>query len=264
MPFIVVLLVTFASCVFAQSGAGFGSLSGTVLDPSGAAVVNAKVTVANDSKGIRRSLATNGSGIFTAAALPPAEGYGLAIDMPGFATLERKEIRLLVGQNVDLTLTLELAGSIAMVDVSEQALVESTKTDVSQVVSKEQIDELPINGRRFDSFVLLTPGVTNDGTFGLLTFRGVAGGNSFLTDGNDTTNQFFGEGPGRDRIRSQISQDAVQEFQVIAAGYLPEFGRASGGVINTVTRSGSNDVHGTAFWFFRNRTLNARDRYATF
>jgi hypothetical protein len=264
MPFIVVLLVTFASCVFAQSGAGFGSLSGTVLDPSGAAVVNAKVTVANDSKGIRRSLATNGSGIFTAAALPPAEGYGLAIDMPGFATLERKEIRLLVGQNVDLTLTLELAGSIAMVDVSEQALVESTKTDVSQVVSKEQIDELPINGRRFDSFVLLSPGVTSDGTFGLVSFRGMAGGNSFLTDGNDTTNQYYQEAPGRTRISAQISQDAVQEFQVIAAGYLPEFGRASGGVINTVTRSGQNDVHGTAFWFFRNRTLNARDRYATF
>src|SRR5437667_3204943 len=107
MPFIVVLLVTFASCAFAQSGAGFGSLSGTVLDPSGAAVVNAKVTVANDSKGIRRTLATNGPGIFTAAALPPAAGYSLVVDAPGFATLDRMEISIQVGQNVDLTLTLD-------------------------------------------------------------------------------------------------------------------------------------------------------------
>ena len=143
-------------------------------------------------------------------------------------------------------------------------LIESTKIDVSAVVDKTQIDELPINGRRFDSFALLTPGVTTDGVFGLVTFRGMALGSTFLTDGNDTTNQYYQEAPGRTRISAQISQDAVQEFQVITAGYLPEFGKASGGMVNTVTRSGSNDVHGTGFWFFRNRTLNARDRYAAF
>ena len=93
-----------------------------------------------------------------------------------------------------------------------------------------QIDNLPINGRRVDSFVLLTPGVTNDGTFGLVSFRGIAGGNSFLTDGNDTTNTFYNENAGRTRISSQISQDAVQEFQVLTNGYSAEFGRASGGV----------------------------------
>lgn len=264
MRFKLLLLFAFVVRVFAQSGAGFGSLSGTVLDPSGAAVANAKVSIANDSKGIRRTLATNGSGIFSAAALPPAEGYSLTVEMPGFAQLERNEINIFVGQNVDLTLTLALAGATTIVDVNEQGLVEVAKSDVSQVIDKTQIDELPINGRRFDTFVLLTPGVTSDGTFGLVSFRGMALGNSFLTDGNDTTNQYYQEAPGRTRISAQISQDAVQEFQVIAAGYLPEFGRASGGVINTVTRSGSNDVHGTGFWFFRNRTLNARDRYATF
>src|SRR4029077_712500 len=125
-----------------------------------------------------------------------------------------------------------------------------------------QIQELPINGRRVDSFILLTPGTVPDGTFGLVSFRGVAGGNSFLTDGNDTTESFYNENAGRTRIRSQISQDAVQEFQVLSNGFSAEFGRAMGGVVNTVTKSGGNDTHGTGYWFFRNRTLEAADRYS--
>ena len=99
-------------------------------------------------------------------------------------------------------------------------------------------------------------------SFGLISFRGIAAGNSFLTDGNDTTNSFYNENAGRTRICSQISQDAVQEFQVLSNGFSAEFGRAMGGVINTVTRSGGNDTHGTGYWFFRNRTLDATDRYA--
>jgi hypothetical protein len=262
---LLLLLSVYVGGAFAQSGAGFGSVSGTVVDPSGAAVANAKVTVTNDSRGIKRTLATNEAGLFTAPALPPAAGYSLAVEMPGFAALERKDITVSVGQNVVLPLTLLVAGTATQVEVAGTAdIVEDTKSDVSQVVDKTQIDELPINGRRFDSFVLLNPGVTSDGTFGLISFRGMALGNSFLTDGNDTTNGYYQEAPGRTRISSQISQDAVQEFQVITAGYMPEFGRASGGIVNTVTRSGSNDVHGTAFWFFRNRSLNARDRYAAF
>src|SRR5438046_9235490 len=87
-------------------------------------------------------------------------------------------------------------------------------------------------------------------------------GNAFLTDGNDTTNSYYNEAAGRTRISTQISQDAVQEFQVLSDGFSAEFGRAMGGVVNTVTRSGSNDVHGTGYWFFRNRSLNAADRYA--
>jgi outer membrane receptor protein involved in Fe transport len=98
--------------------------------------------------------------------------------------------------------------------------------------------ELPINGRRVDSFVLNTPGVTNDATFGLLTFRGVAGNNSFLLDGNDNTEQFYDENAGRTRIQSQISADAVQEFEVVSANFSAEYGRAMGGVVNTVTKSG--------------------------
>lgn len=142
--------------------------------------------------------------------------------------------------------------------------VQDTKTDISQVIDARQITDLPANGRRVDSFVLLTPGVTNDSTFGLLTFRGVAGGNSFLLDGNDSTEQYYNENAGRTRIFSPISQDAVEEFQVVSSNYAAEYGRAIGGVVNTVTRSGTNQLHGTAYWFFRNRSLDARDRYASF
>ena len=168
------------------------------------------------------------------------------------------------GRPVDFKVALEVAGATAEVSVTAQApLVEDTKSGVSETVNQQQIDELPINGRRVDSFVLLTPAVTNDGTFGLVSFRGIAMGNAFLTDGNDTTNSFYNENAGRTRISTQISQDAVQEFQVLSDGFTAEFGRAMGGVVNTVTRSGGNATHGTAYEFFRNRTLNATDRYAT-
>src|SRR5260370_23088162 len=119
--------------------------------------------------------------------------------------------------------------------------------------------DLPINGGRVDSFVLMTPAVSNDGTFGLLSFRGMAGGKAFLVDGADTTQQFYNENAGRTRIQSQLSQEAVQEFQVLSSSFSAEYGRASGGVVNTVVKSGTNTLHGSGFWFFRNRTLNARD-----
>jgi hypothetical protein len=261
LPALVCLLLS-ATLVFAQQ-AGVAGITGIVQDASGAVVPNAKVVVSNESKGITRNLETNQEGIFTAPSLVPAPGYAVTVTAPGFAQYERRDMVLLVGQQLNLNIQLAISSAAQTVDVTVGApLVETTKTGVSQVVNTKQIDDLPINGRRVDSFVLLTPGVTNDGQFGLVSFRGVAGGNTFLTDGNDTTNQFYNENAGRTRISSQISQDAVQEFQVLSNGYSAEYGRAIGGVINTVTRSGTNDVHGTGYWFFRNRSLNARDRYA--
>lgn len=257
-------LLVSACLLSAQSVAGLASITGVVRDASGAVVPSATVNVVNESKGLKRTLTTNDSGLFAAPALVPAEGYGIQVVANGFANYEAKNITLNVGQQLDLAIALAVAGSATQVNVvDELPVVESQKSGVSQVVDSKQIQNLPINGRRVDSFVLLTPGVVADGAFGLVSFRGIAGGNSFLTDGNDTTNQFYNENAGRTRISSQISQDAVQEFQVLTNGYSAEFGRASGGVINTVTRSGSNDLHGTGYWFFRNRTLNARDRFAT-
>ena len=261
MRLIVSVLVVCSA--WAQSTAGAGNISGVVRDASGSFVPGAKVAVSNAALGIVRRLSTNEAGVFTAGSLVPAPGYSVAVEAPGFAPWEMKDAELAVGQNLNLNVTLAVAASATQLEITAAApLVEDTKTDVSQVIGTTEIQELPINGRRVDSFVLLTPGVSNDGTFGLLTFRGVAGGNSFLVDGNDTTEQYFNENAGRTRIATQISQDAVQEFQVLSSNFSAEYGRAMGGVVNTVTRSGGNGLHGTAYWFFRNRTLNARDRYA--
>jgi hypothetical protein len=164
-----------------------------------------------------------------------------------------------IGQtmNFNVNLTVGTAGTEVSV-TSDAPIVETTKTDVSGVVDQNEIENLPINGRRVDAFVALQPGVTNDASFGLLTFRGNAGGNTFLTDGIDTTNTFYDENAGRTRSYN-ISQDAIQEFQVVTSNFLPEYGRASGGIVNTITRSGTNGLHGSAYWFFRNRTLDAVD-----
>ena len=265
---IIILLVlcslTFCGSGLSQAVAGMGGISGVVRDQSGAVVPGAKVLVSNPSKGINRTLETNTAGVFSAPALVPDNGYMVVVDKEGFAKYEAKNLEVLVGQDVRLNVSLTVAGTANEVLVTgEVPLVEENKTGVSQVVNSDQIQELPINGRRVDSFVLLTPAVVSDGTFGLISFRGIAGGNSFLTDGNDTTNQYYNENSGRTRISAQISQDAVQEFQVLSNGYSAEFGKSSGGVINTVTRSGTNSVHGTAYMFYRNQDFNALDRYAT-
>ncbi len=255
--------LVFSVGAYAQATAGLGSVSGTVRDASGAVVPGAGVVVSNDSMGIKRNLTTTDAGVFAAPALTPSAGYSVVVTKEGFNRYEVKDFDILVGQNVDFKVMLQVGSAATKVDVTAEApLVEDTKQGVTATVGSDQIVDLPINGRRVDSFVLLTPAVTNDGEFGLISFRGIAAGNAFLTDGNDTTNSFYNENAGRTRVGSQLSQDAVQEFQVLSNGFSAEFGRAMGGVINTVTRSGGNETHGTAYWFFRNRTLEAADRYS--
>ena len=253
-------LLSFAAwSVSAQTTAGSAAITGVVQDASGSVVPGAKVTVENTSKGIRRDLETNSAGVFNAPALVPADGYAVTISKDGFQTYGVKDIALQVGQQLSLSPKLSISGAATKVEITAEApVVDSVDSEVSSNVNQRQIMDLPINGRRVDSFVLLTPGVTNDAAFGLLTFRGNPAGNAFLTDGVDTTNQFYDENAGRTRSYN-ISQDAVQEFQVVTSNFLAEYGRASGGVVNTVTKSGSDSIHGSAYWFFRNRTLNATD-----
>jgi hypothetical protein len=246
-----------------QSLAGLSAVSGTITDATNSPVPDAKVVVRNTETGLSRRLETNGSGYFLAQSLQPGSGYEVEVVKDGFAQYMAKNLTLQVGQNVVLNVQLTVSQQAQTMTVEDSTpVVEPTKTGVSQVVNSAQILNLPINGRRVDSFVLLSPGVTTDGTFGAVTFRGVPAGNAFLQDGNDTTQQFYNENAGRTRISSNISQDSVQEFQVMTSGYSAEFGRAVGGVINTVTKSGTNSIHGTGYWFFRNQDFNARDRYA--
>lgn len=259
-----VFILVSASC-FAQSVGGLAGISGTVIDASGSVVPNAKVVVSNEGNGAVRQLETNGSGIFSAPGLPPGTGYKVAVTAAGFGPSTTSDINLEVGQNLNLSISVAVGQAAVSVEVNAAAqLLDDTKSDVSQVVGTNDIMNLPINGRRVDSFVLNTPGVTNDGTFGLLTFRGIEGNNSFLLDGNDNTEQFYDENAGRTRIQSQISADAVQEFQVVSSNVSAEYGRAMGGVVNTVTKSGTNQLHGSAFYFLRSTGFDAHDPYSAF
>jgi hypothetical protein len=253
-----------SACALAQSVGGSAGISGVVKDPSGSAVPNAKVVISSTTQGTLRTIETNNAGAFGAPALTPGPGYKVAVTAAGFAPYEVSDINLEVGQSLNLNVPLTVGQTSTTIDVVGAAvMLDDTKADVSTVVDSKQIDNLPVNGRRVDSFVLLTPGVSNDATFGLLTFRGVAGNNSFLIDGNDNTEQFYDENAGRTRIQSQISQDAVQEFQVVSDDYSAEYGRAMGGVVNTVTKNGTNQLHGSAFYYFRSTGFDAADPFAT-
>ena len=239
--------------------AASAAIEGTVLDTTGAAIPGATVTIHNPALGVDRKVQTNGTGIYSAPDLRPANGYTVSIAKSGFATYNVNQFDLQIGQRLSIDATLAVSATGTQVNVTGDApIIEATKTDVSGVVDNHLIENLPINGRRVDAFVLLQPGVTNDASFGLLTFRGTAGGNTFLTDGVDTTNTFYDENAGRTRSYN-ISQDAIQEFQVVTSNFLPEYGNAMGGIVNTITRSGTNSIHGSAYWFFRNRTLDATD-----
>src|SRR5207249_2849058 len=143
-------------------------------------------------------------------------------------------------------------------------MVDSTRTAEVSLVNRTEINDLPINGRRADQFALLVPGVTRDGTFGQLSYRGFSGVfNNFTVEGNDDNEAYNGEARGRTRVASNISANAVQEFQVGQSNFLPEFGRAAGGSINTVVRSGTNNLHSDAFYYFRNQKMEARDPFAS-
>jgi Carboxypeptidase regulatory-like domain len=164
-----VFAVLTPAVLLAQSAGGVSGISGTVHDPTGGVVPNAKVVISSTGQGQLRSIQTNDAGVFAAPGLIPGPGYQVTITAAGFAEYDAKDLVLQVGQNLDLNIALAVGQTATSVEVSAAAqLVDDSKTDVSQVVGNTDIMNLPINGRRVDSFVLNTPGVTNDSYFGLL------------------------------------------------------------------------------------------------
>ncbi|MEJ7606615.1 MAG: carboxypeptidase regulatory-like domain-containing protein [Bryobacteraceae bacterium] len=254
------LVLISASLTWAQSETGTATVNGTILDPSGAAVAGASISAVSRQTGFTRTTQSNESGLYTMVRLP-AGRYDLSVEMAGFKASKRTDIPLNVGSVVTLDVPLEVGAATEQVTVTADVpLVETTRSQTSTVVNEKAVRELPINGRNFLDFALLTPGVSRDPRGGDLSFGGQRGtANSLLVDGGDSNNLFFGQSSGRAGTRNpySFSQDAVQEFQVNTSGYAAEMGRAGGGVINVITKSGTNDIHGTAFWFFRDRSLNA-------
>lgn len=255
------MLLFFATLASAQLSTG--SLEGTVADNTGAVLTGAKLTIKNQATGATFTTTSNEAGIYRFAVLPVGI-YDLAVEHSGFGAATRKDIHVTVGSKIDLPISLSVAARTDSVDVTaETPLVETTRTSVSSTVGDRSIANLPVNGRNFIDFVLLTPGVTRDVRTGDISFAGQRGTlNSLTVDGSDNNNTFFGQTVGRTgsgRAPYQFSQDAVQEFQVNSNSYSAELGRAGGAVINVVTKSGTNAFHGAGFWFYRDRGLNATD-----
>jgi outer membrane receptor protein involved in Fe transport len=246
--------------VYAQVG---GSIAGTVTDSSGAVVPGVALKATNQSTAANYSTISNESGIYRFPALPVGR-YDLTASKQGFAELKRTGVAVTVGGQLNLDMTLIVAAANQEVSVSgDLPLVETTRSQVSSTVGDRSIANLPVNGRNFIDFVLLTPGVTLDNRLGDISFAGQRGTlNSLQVDGSDNNNTFFGQTLGRTgsgRAPYQFSQDAVKEFQVNSNAYSAEYGHAAGAVINVVTKSGGNQFHGTGFWYYRDRSMNAND-----
>jgi hypothetical protein len=240
-----------------------GSIEGTVTDPSGAVIPGTALTATNTATGLAQTTQSNAEGYYRFIALPVGS-YDLTINKTGFAAQTRRGVDVSVGAKISLDIKLGVSGAEQTVNVTEETpLVETTRTNVSTTVDSTSVRDLPVNGRNFLDFVLLTPGVARDVRTGDLSFAGQRGTlNSLTVDGADDNNTFFGQTTGRTgsgRAPYQFSQDAVQEFQVNSNGYSAELGHAGGAIINVVTKSGTNKFHGTGFEFFRDRGLAAND-----
>jgi hypothetical protein len=239
---------------------GAGTVTGTLFDPNRATVPGATVIVRNNDTGIDLTLATNDAGLYLAQFLMPGH-YQVTATKAGFAKVIRQNLLVQVGQIVTVDLMMPLQTTSETVTVTaEQSVVDTEKTDMSQVVSQTQQENLPLVGRRWESFALLTPNVTNDGSSGLVSYRGISGlYNNSTVDGVDNSQAFFSETKGRTTIPYIYSMDSIQEFAVTSSNYSAELGQAAGGVVNAVTRSGTNAVHADLFYYLRYTTWNALD-----
>jgi outer membrane receptor protein involved in Fe transport len=245
----------------AQSAAAGGAIEGTVTDQSGAVLPGVTVTIRNTATGVTRETTTEQSGLYRAPLLPVGP-YEVTAALAGFSTTRRPNLTLSIGQTLTVDVSLKVSGTQEEVTVTAEApVIEPARTHQATTVGAVAVANLPVNGRNFIDFVLTTPGVTRDTRGGDISFAGQRGIlNSLIIDGADNNNTFFGQTLGRTgsgRAPYQFSQDAVQEFQVNRNAYSAEYGRAGGAVINVVTKSGTNDFHGSAFEFFRDKSLNA-------
>ena len=258
-----VCLLSISISVLAQSQANTGNIEGRVTDANAAAVPNVTVTATNVATGLSKNVVTNDEGIYRIVFLPPGTYKVETGSAQGFAPASFMNVVVTVGGQTPLDIQLVVGkATVEMVDVSaEGQVVETTRTSISSVVNQRAIENLPVNGRNFLDFATLTPGVVRDPTRqGDLAVGGQKGTlNSLQVDGADNNNTFFGQSFGRTGTRPpyQFSEESVQEFQVNQNGFSAEFGRAGGAVINVVTKSGTNDWHGSAFEFFRDEALNS-------
>jgi len=261
----VLLLAAPAREASAQAQANAGDLVGSISDPHGARVVGAVVSARNLSTNVVRTTTTDNLGEYRLLVLPPGS-YEVTIEAPGFASMRNPSVEVRVGERALYEVTLELRrGEETLVVTSEPQLVEPQRTAVADTITSRQIENLPINQRDYLNFTLLTSSAARDNAPALgpaptsgLNFAGQrARFNQISIDGADATDKIV------HGVRSTVPQESVQEFQIVTNSFLPEFGRALGGVVNIVTKSGGNDLHGNLFGFIRNRRFEARNPFST-
>ena len=257
------ILLATVSALPAHSQSATGSIEGIVLDSSGAVLPGVTVTAVHRDTGASRSTVSDESGLFRLPLLPVGT-YEVTAELGGFNTRKQPEVVLTIGQTATLRVEMAVAGLAETVTVSGASpVLETSRTSASSTVDETAVQNLPVNGRNFIDFALLTPGVTRDVRTGDISFAGQRGTlNSLVVDGADSNNTFFGQAAGRTgsgRAPYQFSQDAVKEFQVNSSSFSAEYGRAGGAVINVVTKSGTNELHGSAFEFYRDKALNANN-----
>jgi hypothetical protein len=263
--FLVALAFAF-SCFFlsgnalAQVQITSGSIQGTVVDENGGAVVDAGVEALNLDTNLLKSVMTDSDGRFVFLSLPPGR-YTIIVSKTGFATISQTGVALTVGQSIVLPVTMRVSATQEKIEVSATVdAVDTVSTAASSTLDETAVSETPILGRKFEDLLTLTPGVSivqgPDGDE--INFNGQRGiFNNISLDGGDYNNGFFGEQVGGQRAAIDIPLDAVKEFQVVASGANAEFGRTAGGVVNVITKSGTNNVHGSAFYYQRLEALTS-------
>src|SRR5712671_5724628 len=260
----VVLALAFPVLLAAQSQATTGVIRGTVTDPSGTPVAGATVVLHESQTGFQRQVATNERGVFI-APLMPLGTYDVAARAVGFSETRRTGVRLGVGETVNLNLPLAAVQLQAVVVEATQPVVDATRIESSTRLPDAAVSRLPNNGRNYLNLTLLTPNVAiTQGPDGdELTVGGQRGiHNNVSVDGADFNNPFFGEHRGGQRPPFTFNLDAVREKVVVAQGANAEFGRSSGGFVNVITKSGTNDVHGTLHYFGKDGALSSDASHA--
>src|SRR6202140_321202 len=250
--------------MFAQ-GASTGDLHVSVKDPKGNVVTNATVTARDEAKGLEREGSSDGEGGYSVRQLAPAT-YSVIVSAPGFAKSEATGVAITAGGVADLPTALSVACGSEIIEASSQAdLVETSRSSTTDTIGQRRIDNLPINGRNYINFTLTDSQVARDNAPSLgaaptsgLNMSGQRGRSNLVNvDGADATDNSV------NGVRSTVSQEDVQEFQIITNNYAAEYGRAAGGVVNIIPRSGSNAFHGDVFGFLRNRNFQAVNPFST-
>ena len=259
------LTASFANIAFGQAQSAAADLQGSIKDSTGAVVANANITARNPAKNVSRTATSSDEGFYRIVNLPPGD-YEIIVEAANFKKALLTKVNLTVGQTATVDVSLEpgqITESVTISDATAE-IVETSKTAIATTIDQQRINNLPINERNYLSFALTTSTVGRDNgrpigpapTTGL-NFGGQRGRSNLVqVDGADNTDNSV------NASRSTVSQEAVQEFQVVTNSFAAEFGRSSGGVVNVVTKSGTNDLHGNMFGFLRNRHFQARNAFA--